>query len=161
MTTLGARVWPWVPVVLLTSMLGGLGTMAVIATDDPGFALERNYYEKAVNYDREIAQRGENARLGWKIETEIGRAAASGAPVVVRIRDGSGPVSGARLSLEALRNASASRVLDGALEERAPGEYAGRVAIARGGVWELRLTAERGAEKFTAVERRSVAESAP
>ena len=50
-------------------MLIGLGTMATIATRDPGFALERDYYQKAVNYDRVIAQRGENARLGWSVVT--------------------------------------------------------------------------------------------
>ena len=44
MTTLGARVWPWVPAGLLGAMLIGLGTMATIAIRDPGFALERDYY---------------------------------------------------------------------------------------------------------------------
>jgi nitrogen fixation protein FixH len=143
-------------------MLGGLGTMAAIATDDPGFALERNYYPKAVAYDREIAQRAENARLRWAVETEVGAAALpSGTPLVVRLRDERGPLSGARLSVEALRNAAAAHVLDVTLTERAPGEYAARIAMARGGIWELRLTAERGNERFTATKRHDVSESVP
>lgn len=161
MTTLGARIWPWVPVGLLACMLGGLATMAAIATNDPGFALEPNYYEKAVKYDGEMAQRAENARLGWKLEASVGRAGADGTDVVVRLQNAEGPVSGARLSVEALRNASAAHVLDAPLVERAPGEYACKLAMARGGVWELRLTAERGGERFTAALRRDVAEGAP
>ena len=108
----------------------------------------------------EIAQRAENARLRWSVETELGAAASpSGTPFVVRLRDEKGPVSGARLSVEALRNAAAAHVLDVTLSERTPGEYAGRLAMARGGIWELRLTAERGTERFTATKRHDVPEA--
>jgi hypothetical protein len=140
-------------------MLAGLGVMASIATRDPGFALERDYYQKAVTYDRVIAQRGENARLGWLLQTELGAAAPDGStPLSVRVRDAAGPVVGARVSVEAIRNAAAQRPLDATLAERAPGEYAGNLAFARGGLWELRLVVERGRERFTAVERRDVPE---
>jgi nitrogen fixation protein FixH len=143
-------------------MLAGLGAMAVIATRDPGFALERDYYAKAVAYDRVIAQRGENARLGWLLRSELGDASSGGVtPFVVSVRNAGGPVTGARVSVEALRNASAQRSVDATLAERAPGEYSGELALARGGLWELRLTVERGRERFTAVERRDVAEARP
>ncbi|HEX6764498.1 MAG TPA: FixH family protein [Polyangiaceae bacterium] len=160
--TLGARIWPFVPAALLVCMLTGLGSMAAIAADDPGFALERDYYRKAVAYDREIAQRGENARLAWSAQTELGSASpGASTELVVRLRDQKGPVTGAMLSVEALRNATAARVLETKLAERAPGEYAGHLSMARGGLWELRLTAERGGERFTSVERRDVVEARP
>lgn len=159
MTTIGARVWAWIPVGLLASMLAGLGTMATIAARDPGFALERDYYAKAVTYDRVIAQRGENARLGWLLETELGEAAPGRTtPFVVKVRSGEGAVVGARVSVEALRNATAQAAVEATLVERTPGEYAANLALARGGLWELRLTVERGGERFTAVERRDVSE---
>jgi hypothetical protein len=44
--------WAWVPATLLGSMLAGLGIMAYIAVDDPTFALEPDYYDKAVHWDR-------------------------------------------------------------------------------------------------------------
>ena len=157
MTALGARVWPWVPAGLLSCMLAGLGTMAIIATHDPGFALERDYYQKAVHYDREIAQRGENARLGWSVSTEFEFGIASGDPsLTVEVRDAAGPVTGAQVSVEALRNADAHNPIDATLVERAPGKYQGRLPMRRAGLWELRLTFERGRERFTAVERRDV-----
>lgn len=160
--TLGARVWPWVPAGLLACMLTGLGTMATIAARDPGFALERDYYTKAVAYDRVIAQRGENARLGWLLETELGEAVAGQrTPFRLKVRNAEGPVAGARVSVEALRNATAQTPVDAMLVEHTPGEYAGNLPLGRGGLWELRLTVERGAERFTAVERRDVSERRP
>lgn len=155
-----ARLWPWVPAALLTSMLAGLGTMAVIAARDPGFALERRYYEKAVAYDGVIAQRAENARLGWLATADVGHAAPD-TLVVIRLREASGPLTGARVSVEALRNATAGVVLEADLTERAPGEYTCRIPMRRGGIWELRLRAERGSDRFTATLRTTVSEAAP
>jgi len=158
----GVRLWPWVPAGLLTCMLAGLGTMAVIATRDPGFALERDYYEKAVAYDRVIAQRAENARLGWSAHVAVGSASSrDDTSLVIRLRDGAGPATGARVTVEALRNASAGRVLEAELTERSAGEYEGRLPLGYGGLWEIRVTAQLGNDRFTAVERTVVSEAAP
>jgi hypothetical protein len=138
-------------------MLAGLGTMATIATQDPGFALERDYYKKAVAYDDEIAQRAENERLGWSIETEVGPVTSgSERRFVVRARDGAGPIAGARVNVEALRNATAQHPLAAELVEQKAGEYEGRLPLRGAGLWEFRLTLERGGERFTKVERQDV-----
>lgn len=159
-TTVGAKVWPWVPVGLLASMLAGLATMATIAVHDPGFSLERDYYKKAVNYDREIEQRAENARLGWSTEVELGSARPhERTALTVRLRDEHGVIEGARGAVEALRNASASRVLAARLEEVAPGTYRTTLPLDYGGLWELRLSFERAHDRMTAVVRRDVTES--
>jgi hypothetical protein len=141
-------------------MLAGLGTLATIAAADPGFALERDYYEKAVAYDREIAQRAENARLGWSLETEVGPVVAGrDRRLVVRVRDAAGPVAGARVTVEALRNAAAREPLDAELVEHRAGEYEGRLPLRAAGLWEFRLTLERGRDRFTRVERQDVPEA--
>jgi hypothetical protein len=146
---------------LLGFMLAGLGTMAAIATNDPGFALEKNYYAKAVAYDHEIAQRGENARLGWSVDAELGTVRPGvETPLVVRLSDAGGPVSGASGRVEALRNASAGVVLEAHLEERSPGVYRALLPARRGGLWELRLAFERRGEHFTTTLRRDVLEAA-
>ena len=161
MTALAARVWPWVPSGLLASMLVGLGTMALIASQDPGFALERDYYAKAVHYDREIAQRGENARLGWSVSSTIGPARQNAStPLDVQFRTRVGPVQGARVSVEALRNAQASVVLEARLVELAPGRYHADLPLGHAGLWELRFVVEHAADRFTAVVRKDVAEGA-
>jgi len=159
MSAVGARIWPWVPVGLLGTLLAGLGTLAVIATGDPSFALEQNYYQKAVHYDDEIRQRDENARLGWKLETELVPAPKDGTvTLVVRARDALGSVAGARVKAEAFHNARASQVIDAELVETVPGEYRASVATKRPGLWEIRLVLERGQERFTEVVRRDLPE---
>lgn len=160
MSTLGARIWPWVPAGLLACMLTGLGTLATIAARDPGFALERDYYEKAVAYDGEIAQRAENARLGWSIDSEVGPSVSGNERrFVVRARDAAGAITGARVSVEALRNATAQRPVDAELVERAAGEYEARLSLREAGLWEFRLTLERGRDRFTTIERKDVMEA--
>jgi hypothetical protein len=161
-SALGARVWPWVPVGLLVGMLGGLGSMAVIAIRDPGFSLERDYYKKGVDYELEIRQRAENARLGWSTAVELGAARPDAeTSLTVRLSDERGAISGARGAVEALRNATASRVLEASLEEVAPGTYRTKLPLRRGGLWELRLSFEREQDRVTAVVRRDVQESTP
>jgi hypothetical protein len=143
-------------------MLAGLGTMAVIASRDPGFALERDYYAKAVHYDREIEQRGRNARLGWSVVSTLGVAAPdSPTRLHVQIRAQSGLVQGARVSVQALRNASASVVLEARCEESAPGHYHADLPLGHGGLWEFRFVVEQGSERFTEVVRHDVAGGAP
>jgi hypothetical protein len=138
-------------------MLAGLGTMAVIASRDPGFALERDYYAKAVHYDREIEQRARNARLGWSVVSTLGAAdRSSPTRLDVQIRMPSGLVQGARVSVQALRNASASIVLDARCEESAPGRYHAELPLGQGGLWELRFVVEQGSERFTEVVRHDV-----
>lgn len=162
MTALSARIWPWVPVGLLGCMLAGLGTMAAIATRDPSFALERDYYRKAVGYDREIEQRAANARLAWTLVTELTPADRAGFyEVVVKPRRATGPLFGAAVRVEAIRNASASNPLEATLVERAPGEYVATLPLRFGGLWELRFALEHGGQRFTTTQRRDVPEGAP
>lgn len=158
---LGGTFWAFVPAGLLTAMVGGLVTMAVIANDDPGFALERDYYAKAIGYDAEMAQRATNQQLGWHVEARCG--AAEGEPcaeLVASVNGPAGPVAGARVTVEALRNARAGRVLEAELRERAPGEYAATLAIDRGGIWEVRFTVDRDRDHFTESVRIEVPERA-
>lgn len=159
MSRASARIWPFVPAALLAAMLAGLGTMAVIAVDDPGFALERDYYQKAVSYDAEMAQRAQNARLGWTGTLSVERAGSDPSWLSFGLRDARGPVTDARVRVEALRNASASLVLEATLVERSPGEYRAALPLRQGGVWEFRFTAVRAGETFTDVQRREVGDA--
>ena len=152
-TVQGSRLWAFVPAALLTAMVGGLLTMAIIAEDDPGFALERDYYEKAVNYDAEIAQRAENARLGFRLSAAItgDHHSQKTQTLVANVAGPSAPVTGARVSVQAIRNASASRVFEAELTESAssPGEYRGELPLERGGLWEFRFTVTQGDARYT------------
>jgi hypothetical protein len=160
MSSVAASVWPWVPVGLLAAMLAGLGTMAAIAVNDPGFALERDYYAKAVRYDAEITQRAQNARLGWVLAMSADAAAPHSPSLLTLKVDGAqGPIAGARVRVEAFENARASLVLDAELLQTAPGVYQARLPLRRSGLWEFRFAVVRGAERFTGVVRHDVREA--
>jgi hypothetical protein len=159
---LSERVWPWVPVALLGAMVTGLGVMASIAVNDSGFALERDYYAKAVAYDQEIAQRARNARLGWSL-TATAAAAQETKPsrLEVQLEMGQSTLESARVHVEALRNAAAGRVLEAELRGSAPGRYEVELPLGRGGLWDFRFTVTCDGERFTKTERLDVLETAP
>jgi nitrogen fixation protein FixH len=152
--------WAFVPAGLLLASLVGVGTMCSIATRDPGFALEKDYYERAVRWDGEQAQWAENARLGYQLSV-TSTPAPDGVELVARVVDRQNrPLRGARVRAEAFANARAADRQDIVLAERADGAYAAPLAKPRPGLWELRLRVERDGERFTAKVRVDLAPGA-
>jgi nitrogen fixation protein FixH len=154
--------WAYVPVVLLVAMLGGLGVLTSIAVDDPAFAIEKDYYQKAVSWDRELAQQQQNAELGWHAELEL-RALPDRRPELraVLLDARRQPIRDAKLSVEAFPNARAEQRLSLRLEPDESGAYRAVLAARRGGLWEFRLRAVRGNEQYTEIVRQDVPWSAP
>ena len=68
----------WVGLIL--ALLGGqivlMGVMTLLATSDASFAVEPDYYQKALHWDATVAQRRENARLAWSAKIELGNEAS-------------------------------------------------------------------------------------
>jgi nitrogen fixation protein FixH len=143
--------WAYVPAGLLLAMLAGLLTLARIAKDDPGFSVEGDYYRKASTWDAEMAQRARNDQLGWQVEL-----AANEHELEVTLRDRTGvAIQGARVQVDAFHNARAQQPRT--LKLSATGDrYRAELGPARPGLWEFRLSAERGSERFTAVLRRDL-----
>ena len=118
------RFWAWVPATLLGAMLLGLGTMAYIAIDDPSFALEPNYYDKAVHWDRSQAEARDSQVLGLRLSLRQAPAvSAQGEVELLReVRDRQArPLPGAAAELEAIPNAFAARLQRISLQEASPG----------------------------------------
>ncbi len=148
--------WPYVPVVLLTTMIGGLLVLARIASDDPSFAVERDYYAKAVAWDATREQERQNERLGWRLDVETLRGGPGRVELVARLVDQSGAeIERAELEVEAFHNARAAHVLVARLTEN-DADYRAELPVQRAGIWELRFTAKRGADKFTQVIRAEI-----
>lgn len=150
--------WAWVPVLLLGSMLIGLGTLAYIAIDDPSFALEPNYYDKAVHWDQSQAARRESDALGLELALAPLTIASDGQvklELTVNARGGS-PFTGAEVRVVAFPNAFASQIAQVPLRETAPGVYTGELRHSVPGLWELRLAVKRGAASFQQVLRRDL-----
>jgi hypothetical protein len=153
--------WKWAPVLLLGSLLSGLGAMVFIATGDPSFAVEPEYYQKALDWDREREQQASNARLGYRLGVQVEAQSAPGAAreLVLRLEDATGqPIHGANVEVTAFHNARAAEIVRAKLVEQAPGSYVQRLPLVRPGLWELRVVAKRAGIRFTHVTRLELGE---
>lgn len=163
--------WALFPVVLLGGLMSLVGTLVVIATRDPGFAVEPDYYQKAVDWDAQRALEARSAALGWKTSWRFDdgpRATADGpsavddaapaharnARVTLELSDASGrPIEGAAVQVTALHNARANAQQALILSEFDAGRYAATWLVTRDGLWEFRLTVARAGDHFTATHR--------
>ena len=148
--------WPALIVgALIIHVVASLVTV-FIATSDPSYAVEEDYYQKAIAWDERRAQERHNRELNWQLDVEVAAAAAGSDPtLVVRLADGNGqPLDGARVAAAVFHNARADQILRAELAATGAGAYACPLAMRRSGVWELRFVVDRGGERFTHKVRR-------
>jgi nitrogen fixation protein FixH len=158
-TSGAGRFWAWLPALLLGSMLLGLGALAYLAIDDPSFALEPNYYDKAVRWDRTQAEARESERLGLQLSLTgpLSLKSDGGVELELRVSDRANtPLGAATVTLEAFPNAFANRIEHVSLREVSPGVYRGRLSRGTRGLWELRFDIRQGTRLFREVLRRDV-----
>ncbi|HUX33234.1 MAG TPA: FixH family protein [Gemmatimonadaceae bacterium] len=146
--------WPIGVVVILAATVGLNLWVYRVANDDPSFAIEPNYYQKAVDWDSTMAQERRNLALGWRVSPTLAAfSARDGARLQVTLTDASGAaIRGATVKVAAFFNARANDVVDTTLVSDSTG-YGGRLPVTRGGVWELRFDVTRGRERFTSTSR--------
>jgi nitrogen fixation protein FixH len=150
--------WPIGIVAILASSMGANLVMMRIAGNDPSFAVEPDYYKKAVNHDSTMAQARANLALGWRASATI-TADARGIPVLrVRLVDSTGTaLLGVQVNAQAMYVARANEVDSLWLPAVANGEYAAPLTRRHQGQWEVRVLALKDAHRFTAVLRVDVA----
>ncbi len=149
----GGRGWYW-PLIIIALLVAGAGAnigFMLVATGDATFAVEPNYYQKALHWDETMAQEARNAALGWSVTVAfVGAPQPGRVKLVARVNDRAGhAVRGAHVGVEAFHGARASQVLAATLSPDSTGGYAATLPLARPGLWELRLRVERGDEVFT------------
>jgi nitrogen fixation protein FixH len=154
---LRAGIWPWVPALLLVSLLGTQLAVLSSALDDPAFATEPDYYRKALDWDTQQARARASQALGWTASASADgatHALHAARTVSVSIADAHGaPVSGAAVRATAFPNARAARARQLTFREISAGVYRAELGVARPGVWELRCSATRGQERFESTLR--------
>lgn len=135
--------WPiGVAVILGATVVANIAVMR-IANDDPSFAVEPDYYARAVAFDSTMAQERRNLDLGWGVESSLDSLVA-GQPtrLTIRLKDrDAGPLVGATVSVTARFNARANDTLTAVLPETAPGTYVSALPISTPGEWEVRVDA--------------------
>jgi nitrogen fixation protein FixH len=144
--------WPVILGLLMAVVIGANLILIVVATTDPSFAVEENYYRKALAWDDKREQDRRNVELGWTIEFEMAGTPAPDGTLRLRARllDAQGmEIPDATIRLEAFHNARARRILRAELVRGEDGTYSAPLLIRRPGLWEFRFEALRGAERFT------------
>jgi nitrogen fixation protein FixH len=153
--------WPVAIVGVLAVTVGANVVLFLAARDPNAYVVEPDYYRKAVAWDSIMAQARASAALGWQVDAALRDWTPTGTRVLVLLADSTGaPVTGAGVGVELINNLSPERPVRARLRETGAGRYEASAALARPGLWELRLLAQRGAESFRADLRRELARGA-
>ncbi len=151
--------WVGLVLALLAGQIALMLAMVYLATSDASFAIEPDYYQKALNWDAVAAQARQNERLSWSAKIELGpvvRATGERA-LICTLTDRTGqPLDGATVDAVAFSHARGGDRTAVTLLSAGRGRYEAPVRFSRAGVWEFRLAIQRGADTFTYVEQRDV-----
>ncbi len=155
--------WPIGVVVILSATVAANIVVMRIANNDAAFAIEPDYYKKAVAFDSTMALTQRSNALGWSARSAIVASDSVGRPMLtVSLLDAQQqPLQGATVQVTALANARANDILSATLQETAPGQYQARLSALFAGLWEVRIDAVRGGEHFVTSTRTDVAHTAP
>lgn len=148
------RGWQW-PVLVTAALMFTVGVnvvMLVAATADPnGTVVEPDYYRKAVDWDRTMARRAASAALGWRATATLGALDGATRPLSVTLVDAAGtPVLADEVHATLIHNRKASTPRELTLRRDDAGTYRVDAPERLAGLWELRISARRGDERFIA-----------
>ncbi|MEO1480693.1 MAG: FixH family protein [Myxococcota bacterium] len=147
--------WPFLIVGLLAGGVIMNISMVMTAADDPGFAIEEDYYRKAVDWDKSREQVRKNRELGWTLKVDSSFT-DDGLAVEARLSDRlGGAISDASVQLQALHVARANQKIV-AMMDYNDGRFHTRLDAHRPGAWEFKFLIKRGDEIFTHTERADV-----
>jgi len=158
------RAWPYWIAGMLAAHATFLILVAIYTSRDRSFAVEPDYYAKAVSWDASRALERASAELGWSVRSTVG--APSGLfgdrPLRIELENRAGePVHGARVSVDTFHHARGRERLSVDLPETVPGRYERTLPMRRAGLWEIRLVAERGEASFRHTEVVEVGSESP
>lgn len=148
------RGWQW-PVLITLALGFTVGVNVVMlfaASSDPnGTVVEPDYYRKAVEWDRTMARRSASVALGWTSRTSLAEE-----PGVLRVQlaDSAGvAIPDAEVTATLIHNREASTPSVVTLRAVGEGRYAVDVPSLRSGLWEVRVVARRGSERFESTQQ--------
>ncbi len=152
-----ARVWPVIVTGVLALTVGANIWIAVIASADPSFAIEEDYYARAVQHDLLRAQAARSERLGWELALSAEPGGDAGARLTAVLRDSTGaPVRDATVRVR-VRRVARSQHAEPALLEPAGDAYTAVVPMRAAGLWDVEVEARRGPARFVAQRRLDLA----
>ena len=149
--------WPLIIASALGLHVVGSLVMVYFATSNESYAVEPDYYRKALAWDDKRAQDRANTELGWQLDYTVVPAAAGQDPTlrVELTTDDGEPVTGTTVTVEAFANARRDDILTATLNPVESG-YVTTMPMRRDGLWEFRFTVTRGDDLFTYRDMRHV-----
>ena len=149
----------WPPIIVGALAFHVISSLVVVyvATSDPSYAVEDDYYQKAVAWDEKRAQDRVNADLGWSLEFSVEPPTGPGEQpaLEVTLRDANNEhLIDAVVTVETFHNARGDDIIRDVLTDAGDGVYRASLPMRRNGRWELRFTVDRGADHFTHTETR-------
>lgn len=150
--------WPKAIVASFAVIFAVNGFFIYMAVSGFDGLVEDNYYEKGLHYNDALQQA---KRLGWKIELsftdDLKTVAANKAKVVIFDPKGE-PVSGVKVRIALSRPATSK--FDSKFELVPSGcAYHGTVSIPVSGLWDMKVTAEKGTDRIEKIFRVRTKES--
>lgn len=135
---------------LFLAQVAAVVLMIWIATSDRSFALEPDYYQKAMRWDDTSRMQRESDRLGWSVELRVDAHDDHGMrPITWRLVDEKqNPVDGAVFEAEWFHHARARERHTTAFENIGDGLYRAALRFERSGLYEFRIHATRGEQHF-------------
>ena len=143
--------WPLGVFVILGTSFCVCGITIAFAVNDPSVAYEKDYYQRAVDWDDHARLRDASAELGWTAELSWGDApeAARRLDLTLRMADGT-RLRDAAVSAEMFHHARRGEPVFADFRQIAAGGATHSVILedASPGLWQVRLRARRDADVF-------------
>lgn len=142
------RFWPLAIITLLGAGMVADLAFLVIATSHSSYAVDEAYSRGSHDGVAELARA--SAALGWSAQVEVRRGTQPGrTQVEVRIVDADGQaVHLDGVELRAFHHARPRDVLSAELAALDDGAHGSELALRRSGLWEFRVDARRGEDRF-------------
>lgn len=154
-------IWPGMIFVLigLNVVIVGITVWASIISRSP---VEPDYYQRAVNWDRDQEAWHASRTLGWSLRSRFLRSDPGARPTLsLQLLDSSGtPIRSARIAAEIFHEARPTSVFTLNVVEQSPGEYAADMPTTDRGLWRLSVLARASACTFLAEQQIELAGSA-
>jgi nitrogen fixation protein FixH len=151
-----STLWPVSVAGVLFVTVAANVVMLVLAGDPHASAVEPDYYGKALAFDSTRAEAARSATLAWQADLTLARN-DDGARVHLTLTDRDGrPVDSAEVHVVAIHNLQADHRPDVTLRGEGGGAYTATMPLRRAGLWELRVAAQRGPDRFECDLRREL-----
>ncbi|MGE0154886.1 MAG: FixH family protein [Reyranellaceae bacterium] len=149
---------PWVFVGAMAVVVAVNGGLVYFAIREPVGIIVKNPYQDGLRYNEKLAERREQAALGWQVAAAVdGKAGAGPFDVRIEARDRSGsPLSALSGKVRFERPVERLGAIETELTPLGNGQYVAAVRLPRPGQWELTVDFTDGTAQHSSSTRISV-----